>query len=389
MPSGADVGIPTRERTKVFVLLRSFDPGGAERQLLEVLKNLDKSRFDLTVATYYEGAWWPQAAAVTGIRLVCLRKRGTYDVVGFLWRTIRLARTIKPGVVYGYMTPADVVALVVSIATGARVIWGVRNSNTDLRPYGLLARLLFQLSKRTSWFTSAIIANSATGKRLYVNAGFKADSFFVVRNGIDVAAYQRRPSAKHDLIDRLGLSETAFLVGLVGRVDPQKGHETALRAIPSIAVQVPTAHFVFAGRGSTERENDLRNLCRALGVHDRVSWLGHVEDVAALYSALDVCVLPSSWGEGVPNAVAEAMACETPCVVSDVGDSAVVVGETGVVVPPSDPNGLAEGVIQLLRGDLRRRGAAARERIVEHFSIEKMVAATADILESVAGASKK
>jgi glycosyltransferase involved in cell wall biosynthesis len=166
------------------------------------------------------------------------------------------------------------------------------------------------------------------------------------------------------------------LVGLIGRLHPHKDHRTFVRAAQFVAKRFPNAHFLGAGEEQTYSAIDLWSWVSEAGLRDRFHWLGVRRDVAAIDASLDVLVC-SSTTEGFPNVVGEAMACGVPCVATDVGESAEVVGDTGRIVPKQDPQRLGEAIVELLRMSRAERialGERARARVVERYDIHRIVA---------------
>jgi len=204
----------------------------------------------------------------------------------------------------------------------------------------------------------------------------------VIQNGIDTTHFAPDLKAGLRLRASWQVPEGSILIGIVGRLDPIKDHPTFLRAAAILAGSRPDVRFVCIGGGPEEYARDLKNLAYDLGLRDKVIWPGFItKDMAAAYNALDLCS-SSSYGEGLSNAVAEAMACGVPCVVTDVGDSPLIVGDTGVVVPPKNPDALAAGwaaMIERLAGNPGLR-AAARKRIESKLSAETLVANVSKIL---------
>jgi glycosyltransferase involved in cell wall biosynthesis len=180
------------------------------------------------------------------------------------------------------------------------------------------------------------------------------------------------------------MTEDTFILGFVARFDPQKDHANLLCALQLLRHRGKTFHCVLVGTGMDADNTELQALLRKFGVADVVSLLGRRDDVPAVMSALDVHVL-SSLGEAFPNVLAEAMACGTPCVTTDVGDARYIVGATGWVVPSQNPDALCIGVEQAMHAwgvshslwQIRRK--AAREHIANNFSIERMASAYADV----------
>jgi glycosyltransferase involved in cell wall biosynthesis len=183
------------------------------------------------------------------------------------------------------------------------------------------------------------------------------------------------PEARSSVREELGVSATTRLIGLVARFDPQKDHEGFLLAARLLRTRCPDVNFVLAGGGVDQRNRQLARVVADAGLSDVVHLLGPRTDIPRLMSALDIASLSSRWGEAFPNVVAEAMACGVPCVVTDIGDSAEIVGDTGVVVPPCDPEALARGWEQLLGLPAEQRHALAqqaRARIAARYDLTQV-----------------
>jgi glycosyltransferase involved in cell wall biosynthesis len=258
----------------------------------------------------------------------------------------------------------------------------VRNSNIPVSEDTVLGRFVHAINRRTSHRASAIIANSQAGRNFYCRQGFRADRFSVIKNGIDVDRFRRLEGAAREFRQRHGVSDEDFLIGLVGRVDPDKGHTDALVALSELQLRGDQVKLCFVGGGGRDSVAKLQALAADLRITDKVIWLGHVEDIVPVYSAIDTCVLPSR-GEGFPNSLAEAMSCETPCIAADVGDVAELIGDTGCVIPKCSATSLAQAIAFCRCRDLRELGTRARRRIIENFSVSRMVEETTRLLERV------
>ena len=166
-----------------------------------------------------------------------------------------------------------------------------------------------------------------------------------------------------------------ILVGLVARHHPMKDHAGFFHAARLVAQACPSVRFVMIGRG-TNSQSPVADLARANQLENRVFLLGERSDMPRLTAALDIACSSSAWGEGFSNTIGEAMACGVPCVVTDVGDSAYAVGDTGISVPPNNPQALADAISRLVAAGSERRhclGEAARRRIETEFSLAAIV----------------
>jgi glycosyltransferase involved in cell wall biosynthesis len=368
----------------VLVLNRRFEAGGAERQLASLLAGLDKERFEVTVATFYDGGEFAaEVREMRAIRWIVLNKRSRWDVVGVTWKLRRPIRRSRPAIIYGYMGPTHALALCLGRLFGAKVVWAVRASNMDLSHYDKLSRLSFWLECRLARYADLIIANSRAGRNYVVGRGFPPAKTLVIENGIDIERFRPDTDARNRLRMEWGAGPEVMLIGLVARLDPMKDHSTFLRGFAMIAGKNVHARAVCVGDGPHSYAATLRQLVQDLGITGQVLWTGLRTDLPAVYNALDLAVSSSIWGEGFSNALGEAMASGLACVATDVGDSRLIVGDTGEIVVPGDPIGLAQALERLLArlgsgnyADQHHRVATSRDRIRKHYSVERMVRRT-------------
>lgn len=207
--------------------------------------------------------------------------------------------------------------------------------------------------------------------------GYKPTSYRIIPNGFDLERFRPDPIARQMVRNELHIPHHAPVVGLIARFDPQKNHLGFLQAARYVAEQMPEVHFILAGRNVDPQNPQLSLAVSSLNLANRVHLLGQRHDVPRLMAALDVLALSSSYGEAFPSVLGEAMACGAPCVVTDVGDSALIVGDTGRVTPPGDMRALAQALVEVLTMPEEERsalGMRARERIAQRFEISKVVA---------------
>lgn len=363
---------------RVVILARSLDYGGAERQMIALARGLHQRGHRVVVAVLYSGGPLERDLHERGVPVEVFAKRGRWDVAGFLLRLLRFLRRERPQIVHGYLEFQNVLATAMQPFHGGRVVWGVRASDRPLARYDWLMRVVSRVERRLSRFPGLVIANSHAGREHSVGQGFPASRVIVIANGIDTDRFRPDRAAGHRLRDELGIDRDREVVGLVGRFDPMKDHPAFLEAAARVASERPAALFLCVGTGPAAYGAALAALAERLGLGSRVIWAGARGDMPAVFNALTVAVSSSSSGEGFPNVVGEAMACGVPCVVTDVGDSARVVGDQGEVVPPGDPVALAAGIGRMLERLERDAvdATAVRGRIVEHFSVSRLVEQT-------------
>lgn len=365
---------------KTIFLIRSLNYGGAERQIVALAKGLQERGHSVLVAVFYSGGPLEKDLRDSGVPVNMLGKHGRWDVFPFLWRLISLVRHEKPDILHGYLPVPDLLTVLFKpLFPRIRMVWGVRASNVDLSRYDLLSRVVFRLECFFSRFAGLIIVNSNAGRDYHLKHGFPEGKMVVVPNGIDTERFVHDPEARKKMRNEWGIADNEKLIGIVARLDPMKDHQTFLKAASLLAKGRDDVRFICVGDGPATYKSELKRLSRELGLEKKLIWAGAYRDMPAVYNAIDI-VTSSSYGEGFPNVIGEAMACGVPCVATDVGDSALIVGDAGVVVPPKNPERLASGIRALLDRACADSGEKARRRIIEHFSLNSMVQKTEAIL---------
>jgi glycosyltransferase involved in cell wall biosynthesis len=367
-------------KKRVVFIIRDLNYGGAQRQLVTLVKAMDKESFDVTVLYFYSGGLLLKDLKDSCCRIICLEKQERWDVLGFFVRLFQHLKRINPDVLHGYLGESNLVAILLKpFFPSTRIIWGIRESNTPPGRYGWLGRLLSQLGTPLSAFTDLIVVNSHAGKDYYLSQGYASDKMVVISNGIDTERFQPDSEAGAKVRAEWGVSENTILIGLVGRLDPMKDHPTFLKAAALLSEERQDVRFVCVGVGEETYAKELYQLTNKLGILEQVIWAGGRSDMPKVYNALNIASSSSSYGEGFANVIGEAMACGVPCVVTDVGDSAWIVGDTGILVPPKNPEALAAGwnsLLNLAVTDQVALAEKARKTIVENFSLRNLVQKT-------------
>lgn len=342
-------------------------------------KGLRTRGCSVVIGVLYEGGPWEDELRAAGVTIRRLEKRGRWDVLGFMVRLIRLVWQEQPNIIHGYLTGNILASVAKVFAPNTRIVWSVRASHIDLTFYDWFYRWVYRLEGRLSHSADLIIANSHVGRDVAIRRGFPKEKTIVVPNGIDTDRFFPRPDERDRMRSKWGIADNQRLIGLVARLDPIKDHATFLQAASEIAKYRSDVRFVCVGGDGTDQyTRSLLTLAGELGVSSLVVWAGEIEDMPAVYSALDVLTL-CSIGEGFPNVVAEGMSCGVPCVVSDVGDARYIVKDLGHVIPVRDPQALCNAWHSILDQPPHTRGVQSqelRQRIVEEFSPKRMVDAT-------------
>jgi len=373
------------KKIKVVHIINWLNYGGAEVMLCSLLARTDRERFESMVVALIDILPLAERVEALGIpvRVIGMR-RGVFDPRGVV-RLARLLHRERPQVVQTWMDHSNLIGGVAArLAARAPVIWGVHQTNP-----------IPQLTKRTTLMTvsacaqlsrrlpTRIVCCSESARAAYARQGFAVERLTVIPNGFDTDAFRPDPAARLDVRRELGLAPDATLIGLVARYDPFKDHANFLRAAAALKGRLPDVHFLLCGDRVDPGNETLASMVAALGLRGRCHLLGPRRDVPRFQAGLDLAT-SSSVSEAFPLAVGEAMACGVPCVVTDVGDSASIVGETGRVVPPRDPRALAAAWEELLAlaPDARRRlGQAARLRVQERYELASIARRYEDLYE--------
>jgi len=370
----------TREDTQkaatlplVMHVITDLGPGGAENVLLGLVAASRKFRH-VVVSLAREGKLATPLRAA-GAAVFALGMRRTMPSPGAIVRLARLIQREQPAVLQTWLYHADLIGMLAARLTHFRpVAWNLRCSNMDLSRYRWSTRAVVNLLTRLSPWPDLVMVNSEAGRHWHSEIGYHPRRWEIVPNGIDTAVFRPDAASRAQWRSRLAVRDGNILVGMVARRDPMKDHETMLAAAVQAARKVGGLAFVLAGNGVVRTDRALARLADAVAAP--VHLLGECDDMPALTAAFDIAALSSAFGEGFPNVVAEAMATGVPCVVTNVGDAAAIVGDTRLVVPPRDPTAMANALAALAADATKRHelGAAARRRIVALYGMPAMVA---------------
>ncbi len=345
--------------------------------LVKLVAALSSHGCEFVVVSLLDSGTQADSLRALGAEVHELKLRQLREITALPFRLRRIVRQASPDVIQGWMYHGNLVACAARRMAGprCRLYWGVRQTFYGMSMERPLTRLVIRANARLSGLPEAVIYNSALSRRQHEEAGFRSSRGIVIPNGFDTARFRPNEDVRAATRARLGLPQKAEVVGLVARDHPMKDHAGFLRAAAGVAQSRPAALFVLAGTGVNESNARIMSLVADVGLGQRVRLLGEVGDVESLMPAFDVAVLSSSWGEGFPNVLGEALACAVPCVSTDVGDAASIVGDAGRIVPKSDSKRLAAAIVEILELDENGRralGEAGRRRMESDFSIESV-----------------
>ena len=357
-------------RILYFSSFANFRYGG-QRSLYHLACNLDGASFSPRVIVPSEGELAgklrARGVAVSPVDLPKIAPGRAFACWRALRQILSIVREGRFDMIHTDGPRNTLYGGIASALAGIPLVWHIRSSDRD--PYD---RLLYRLCSKL------ILVAGALRERF----DFARDDgkFVTIHNGVDLDEF-RAGENPAGVLDRCGCRPGEIVIGCFGRVEPMKGQACLVEAAGKVLARYRDVRLLLCGEFTDESYRErCEGIIRRCGIADRVRFLGHRSDVAEVLSAADVAVLPSLSGEAFPRAVIEAMAMGKPVVATDVGGTreAILEGVTGFVVPPGDPEALADRIGRLVDNEAMRAsmGQAARRRAGEFFSIETNVRAT-------------
>jgi glycosyltransferase involved in cell wall biosynthesis len=359
---------------KIAHIITGLTTGGAEVQLLRILSGINQQRFKLMVISL--GSDTPIANDIRklGIPVHSLDlKKNPFALL----KTIKLLKKFSPDAIHATMYHANLVGSIFRYFLPGRVpvIWAIHHPLENIQADKLLSRAIIHLGAKLSGKPQKIIYVSHTNAKQHHNIGYCKHHDLIMPNGINVENNKPDHAAGLAIRQELGVTDEQILIGKIARYHPQKNHFGLLRAAAILCEKHTNVRFVLAGDNLDNNNTELMSEINKLGLSEKIHLLGRRQDVAAINNALDIGTL-TSHGEAFPLALVEAMASETPCVATDVGDVAYAIGKTGIIVPPRNINAMVEAWDKMIEmGDAKRKelGRMARLRCIQYFTLAEQV----------------
>ncbi|WP_447987244.1 glycosyltransferase family 4 protein [Nitrospira sp. Nam74] len=373
---------------KIAFVITNLVMGGAEMMLYKMLSRLNRNRFSPQVVTLMEIGPMGKRIQSLGVPVHALgMARGIPNPV-YMLRLARWLREDRPHLVQTWLYHADLLGgLAAKLAGGIPVVWNIRHSNLDRHEKRRLFWTVRTCAGASHYLPQHIICCSQASRREHVAVGYAAEKMSVIPNGSDVESFKPDSRARHLVRQELRIPDAAPLIGFMARFHPQKDHRTFIDAAARLHRDRPDAHFLLCGEEITEANPVLMSWIEGTGAPQCFHLLGLRMDIPRLTASLDIATSTSAFGEGFPNVIIEAMACEVVCVVTDVGDSAAIVGEFGYVVPIRNAEALYQAWTRVIDAtpEVRQQlGRAARRRVREHFNLPDIVTRYEGVFERFA-----
>ena len=362
------------DRITVLYAITDLARDGAQRQLLELVRGLDKERFrPIVLSLRGGGAMEAEFQEVPGLEFISLQRKGKYDLL-CLFRIIGIIHRMKVDVVQPFLTPATFFGLLPALLCRVPVKIVTERLGPHRTGAGLGYHLYLKAEDVLSRFADWVIPNSEAGRKYLIQRGINPARIRVIYNGINLSRLSANKEGVEQVKQKLGVPLEGKVVGVMARLFPQKDHVTFLRAAAIINQTMPDTRFALVGDGPLR--SYLENLSQELGLGSKTVFFGEQQDVGTYLSTFDVAVLTSE-AEGCSNSLLEAMALGKPVVATDVGGNRELVhhGETGLLVPFGNDEAVAGAILSLIRDSeaARAMGRRARENVASQFSLEKMV----------------
>lgn len=371
---------------RVLNIITGLNTGGAETMLLKLSGGFADAGYESGVVSLLEpGPIGPRIEAL-GIPVFSLGMKRGLPSARSLGRLVQILRSRRPDVVMSWLYHADLMALVATrLVGGIPLVWNLRCSYMDFSRYRRTTAWTVRLCSLLSRFPDAVMSNSAEAIRFHSSIGYRPRRTEIIPNGFDTDRFRPDAEAAARLRARLDAAEGDFIVGMAGRFDYMKDHATFFKAAGLAHERNRSLRFVLCGDDVCPENGELQAMIRDAGLGGRVHLFGRVEDMPGFMAGLDALAL-SSRGEAFPNVIGEALCCEVPCVSTEVGDAAAIVGSSGYLCPAEAPEALADRLVQLAglqKEERREMGRAGRRSMIERYSIGAISARYMRLLNSL------
>jgi glycosyltransferase involved in cell wall biosynthesis len=352
--------------------------GGAQMMLYKLLSAMNRDLFEPVVVSLTNHGALGGRIKRLGVPVHTIGMQPGVPTPTAVWRLIRIVKYANPDLIQGWQYHGNLAAQFAQLFLKHRipVLWNIRHSIYNLGDEKRMTAIMVKLGARFSHKPERVIYVAQTSATQHEALGYRADKRVILPNGFDMQRFRPSHQAWLQLRSELGLSTSTIIIGKIARYHPMKDHANFLRAAAHLLQSHPDVHFLLAGERVERTNSALMGLINDLNLATRTHLLGERNDIHRILGAMDI-VSSASYAEAFPNVIGEAMACGVPCVITDVGDSSLIVGELGLVVPPKQSQALAEAwrmLIDIGQAGRAKLGVMARCHIKDHYSLPAIVA---------------
>ncbi|MGB6297220.1 MAG: glycosyltransferase [Rivularia sp. (in: cyanobacteria)] len=363
---------------KIVFITTDLDTGGAEIMLYHLLSKINRQQFSPSVVSLMDNGVWRNRIEGLGIPVHSIGMEQGKPTLASLWQLIQTVNRLKPDLIQGWMYHGNIASALAKLSLFFQVpmLWSIHHSINSLSSEKRLTASIIKLGAYLSRFSASNIFVSQTSRQQHEKLGYRSKHNCVIPNGFDTSIFVPSSKAKSEIKFELSLPEDSILIGKMGRYHPMKDHSNFLKAAALISHKYSNVYFILAGTGVDKDNRNLAELIKELNLVEQIKLLGERHDMPRLIAALDIATVASAYGEAFPLIVGEAMSCGVPCAVTNIGDSALIVENTGRVVAPKNPEAMAQAWQELIEIGTENRealGKAARVRIQKLFSLDSVV----------------
>ncbi len=365
-------------KLRIQFVITGLAAHGAEMMLYKLLSRINRDVFNPEVISLMDFGTLGEKFQEIDIPVKILgMRRGVPDPLR-IYRLMKIIRQSNPHLVQTWMYHADLIGGLAAKSAGKiPVVWNIRNSN--LEP-GSSKKTTIITAKTCAWLSKylpvKIVCCAETARKIHENIGYEPSKMKFIPNGFDLKLFKPDSRARMEVCQELNIPQDSIIIGMVARFDPQKDQKSFVQAAKALKATQPNVHFVLCGDEITHENKELSTWIDDAGLLNSFHLLGRRTDIPRLTASFDIASLSSAYGEAFSNSIGEAMACGAPCCVTAVGDAALIVGDTGRVVPVRSPEALSNAwreLIDMGRENRQQLGRLARQRVLQNFSLDPIV----------------
>lgn len=367
-----------KSKNTILHIITGLNNGGAEAVLYRLCK-YDKINKHIVISMMDYGKYG-ELLKNENVNVYTLDMPAGKLTLNGIINLYKIIKQFKPNVVQTWMYHANLIGgIVAKIAGIKKIVWGIHHSNLDKthnkKSTILIAKILAKVSKV---IPTTIVYCAEKALEVHKDIGYKCDDKQVIANGYELDMFYPNDTSTDKLRLELNIKKHENIVGFVARFDELKDHDNLLQALQIVKKKIKDFKCLLIGANMIESNEILKAMIVKYDLENQILLLGERNDIPNIMNLLDIHVL-SSYSEAFPNVLCEAMACGTPCITTDVGDAAFIVGDTGWVVPIKDSRALSTSILNALtekndsQENFKGRQMKARERIVKKFDIFKMI----------------